>query len=272
MKWIKAHKFLVSIICTVLVLCLIIVVSFLSQGSTSLVGRQIAGVTAVIQKPVASAAFGIRDGVFRFRHIIAENDELREENARLKQEINKIILTAKDMQELRELANIFNYNITDYDRRAVAANIISLDGTNWFNVFTIDKGTNQGVYRNTVVINGDGLIGTVMEASADSAKVISIIDTTNKVSFIVARDPDMVGILQGDGSGGLEGFMLDNQAGIIEGDDLLTSGIGMHPIYPRGIAIGKVTSVDYNMDTQLKTITIEPSVNFNHLRKVAVII
>jgi len=272
MKWIKAHKLLVGIICTILVLCFIILLSFLNRGSNSPIGRQIEGVTSVIQRPFASAAFGIRDGIFRFRHTLAEIEELREENARLRQEINKINLTARDTQELQALANIFNYNITDYDFRAVAANIISLDGTNWFNVFTIDKGFNQGVRRNAVVMNGDGLIGTVMEVSSDSAKVISVIDTTNKVSFIVGRDPDMIGILQGDGNGGLSGFMLDNQAGVIEGDDLLTSGIGTDPMYPRGIAIGKVISVDYNMDTQLKTITIEPSVNFNYLRKVAVIL
>jgi rod shape-determining protein MreC len=272
MKWIKAHKFLAGIICTVLVLCLVIILSFLSKGSTTLVGKQIERATAFIQKPIASAAYGIKDGLVRYRLTIVENEELKEENTRLRVEINRLTLTAKDLQELRELANVLNYNITDYDRKVVAANVISLDGTNWLNVFTIDRGSKDGVYKDAVVVNGEGLIGTVMEVGPDWAKVISVIDATNEVSFIVKKDLDMVGIMQGDGNGGLAGFMLDNQAGVVEGDALLTSGIGTEPMYPKGIDIGKVTSVHYNMDTQLKTITIEPSVKFKNLRKVAVII
>ncbi|MCL2436568.1 MAG: rod shape-determining protein MreC [Clostridiales bacterium] len=272
MKWIKAHKFLTGIIGTALVLCLIIVLSFLSDGSTSPVGRQIQGAVAFIQRPIASATFGIRDGIFNFRHIIVENDQLREENARLRREINSTNLTAQDLQDLRELANIFNYDIMDYNHRAIAANVIALDGTNWFNVFTIDRGTRDGIYQNAVVVNHQGLVGTVMEAGTNWARVISVIDSTNRVSFIVARDHDIVGILQGDGQGGLTGFALDNQAGIIVGDVLLTSGIDLGSMYPKGIDIGRVTAVDFNIDTQLKTIEIEPSVRFNNLRKVAVIL
>ena len=272
MKWIKAHKFLAGVTFTAVALCLLIVISFLNRGSTGFIGRQIEYVTALIQKPIAYVSYEVRDGIFRIRGLIAENDELREENARLKSEISKIMLTERDLEELRELAGVLDYDIEAYDYKAVAANIISIDGTNWFNVFTIDRGTNDGVFKNAIVVNGDGLIGTVMEVGSTWAKVISVIDETNKVSFIVFRDPNLIGILQGDGNGGLTGFMLDNQAGIIEGDTLITSGIGMEPMYPRGIDIGKVTSVNYNTDTQLKTVTIEPSVGFGYLRKVAVLI
>jgi len=269
MKWIKAHKFLTSIIFTTLALCLIIVASFLSQGSTSPLGMQVERATAFVQRPIAALSFEIQDGFVRLRHLRAENEELWEENERLRQEINSIRMSSQDLRDLRELANIFNYDLPEHSNNVVVANVISLDGSNWFNIFTIDKGTRDGVSGNSVVINGQGLVGTVIEAGTDWSRVISTIDSTSRISFIVARDPDLVGILQGDGMGRLSGFMLDSQAGIIEGDELLTSGMGM---YPRGIDIGRVTSVDYNMATQLMTITIEPSVRFNHLRKVAVII
>ena len=272
MKWIKAHKFLAGIICVVLILCIIIVLSFLTKGSTGFVGKQIEKVTAFIQKPIALASYYIRDEIIGFKNIIAEYEELKNENAALRSEINKIRLTKKDLEELRELAGVFKYDLTTYDHKIVTANVISLDGSNWFNVFTIDKGLDDGIYKDATVINGDGLIGTVMDVGKNQSKVISIIDETNKVSFIILRDPDMVGILQGDGTGELFGFMLDNQAGIIEGDILVTSGMGMNPMYPKGIDIGKVKTVHYNTDTQLKTITIEPTVKFKNLRKVAVII
>jgi len=272
MKWIRAHKFLTGISLTAVVLCLVIVISFLNKGSTGIIGRQIENAVVFIQKPVALLSYEVRDGLFRLRGLIAENEALREENAKLKEEISKIRLTENDLNELRELAGVLDYDISSFDNKAIAANVISLDGTNWFNIFTIDKGTDDGIYADAIVVNGDGLIGTVMDAGKSWAKVISVIDETKKVSFTVFRDLELVGILEGDGNGGLSGYMLDNQAGVIVDDILITSGIGTQPMYPRGITIGKVTSVNYNADTQLKTITIEPSVKFGNLRKVAVLI
>ena len=272
MKWVKEHRFLTGIICTALVLCLIIVLSFLGNGNTTVIGRQIERAVAIIQKPFASAAQGIRGEIFRFKEILDENDRLKEENAKLRNDIIKARLSEKDLSELRELAEAFGYGSAPYDYSVTVANIISLDGTNWFNIFTIDKGADDGINKKAVVINGEGLIGTVIDVGSDWAKVISIIDETNKVGFLVSRDLNIVGILQGDGSGGLTGFMLDNQANIMEGDTLITSGIGIDPVFPKGIEIGKVTSINNNIDTQLKTITIEPFVKFKNLRKVAVII
>jgi rod shape-determining protein MreC len=272
MKWIKAHKLLAGITCTALVLCLVIVLSFLNKGNIGVIGRQIENFTALIQKPIAAVSYEVRDGIFRLRSLIAENEELKDENARLRSEINSIMLRERDLEELRKLADVLDYDIEAYDYKIIAANVISIDGTNWFNIFTIDKGTDDGIYADAIVVNGDGLIGTVIDVGKSWAKIISVIDEAKKVSFIVFRDPDLIGILEGDGNGGLSGYMLDNQAGIIVGDILITSGIGMQPMYPRGITIGRVTSVNYNTDTQLKTITIEPSVKFGNLRKVAVLI
>ena len=57
--------------------------------------------------------------------------------------------------------------------------------------------------------------------------------------------------------------MIDPDAAIIEGDILITSGIGM---YPEGVPIGKVENIVWNNNTLLKTITIEPSAYFKNLQ------
>jgi rod shape-determining protein MreC len=272
MNWIRAHKFLTLILCTFVVLCALILASFLSQGSTSPIGMQIARATAFVQRPLALAAFEVRDGVIGFRQVIAENEELREENARLREELHGVRLRENDLQELRELARLLDHEIMDYDRNIVVANIISLDGSNWFNVFTIDKGTNDGVFPDSVVISGQGLVGIVMEAGSNWARVSAVIDTVNPVGFAVARDPYVIGIVHGDGNGALEGFMIDNLAEIVVGDTLLTAGLGDNPMYPRGIEIGRIVSVYYDRHTLTRTITVEPAVNFSHLRRVAIIL
>ena len=77
-----------------------------------------------------------------------------------------------------------------------------------------------------------------------------------------------LGVLQGDGKSGLTGFMLDDKAQVIEGDELITSGMG---IYPEGINIGKIESVKMDRNTLLKTVKIAPSVTFKNLSKVMVL-
>jgi rod shape-determining protein MreC len=147
--------------------------------------------------------------------------------------------------------------------------VIATDGSLWYNIFTINVGTSQGVHKNAVVINGDGLIGIVLDVGPDWSKVISIVDEYNNVSFQAYRDLGLLGILSGDGTGALTGYMLDAEAPIIEGDVLISSGL---ELYPRGIPIGKVSQVTWDKDALLRTILVEPAVNFSNIQKVAVII
>ena len=94
-------------------------------------------------------------------------------------------------------------------------------------------------------------------------------DENNNTSFYVSINSGILGMLSGDVRGGLTGYVFNAQAGIIEGDVLKTSGMG---IYPAGISIGTVSAVEYNSDTQLKVITVEPEVDFRGITKVMVII
>jgi rod shape-determining protein MreC len=151
----------------------------------------------------------------------------------------------------------------------VAADVISMDGSNWFNLFTINRGSESGIENDAIVVTGEGLVGRVLETGQGWSKVIGIIDESNKVSFKVLRDPALLGVLHGDGLAELSDYMLDGKASIIEGDLLVTTSIGM---YPEGIEIGVIKEIQFDNDTQLKNVTIEPVVNFKNIQKVAVIL
>jgi len=272
MRWIREHKGLTAFLSTFLAICIILSVSYLSAGSNSAVGNLIQRGTAIVAKPLASAKNGVTDsarGIFRFKSVIDENETLREENDRLQQELIQSVLQQRELQELRELSNVLNHDSVLGIKNVMAANIIELDGSNWFNIFTIDKGAESGIEKGDIVVDGTALIGRIIEVDTGSSKVTAIIDESSKVSFEVLRDLSIMGIVQGDGTGNLSGFTFNGDAGVVEGDELLTSGIG---IYEAGIIIGTVTAVSYNDDTQLKTIVVEPSVKFNSLKKVAVIL
>lgn len=272
MNWLKEHKVLTVILSVFFILIIVVVISYSNIGNSTVLGRSVNKVVALIQGPVSSAGNGVKTGVygiFQFRSILAENEKLKDQIADLNREIIQIKMTEAELAELQNLSNILGYeNVTPY-YNYVTADVVAMDGSNWFNLFTINAGTEDGLYKDAVVINGDGLIGRVLEVGSDWAKVISVIDESNSVSFKVFRDMQLLGILSGDGKGSLKGYMIDTEAAVIEGDVLITSGIGM---YPEGIPIGKVKKVEWNNDTLLKTVTIDPSAYFKNLQKVTVLV
>jgi len=272
MNWLREHKIFTIILSIFLALIIVIVVSYKNVGNNTAIGRGIEKVVTLVQGPVSGAGNSIKSGVkgiFQFRTIVKENEALKEQVADLNREIIQTKLSEAELAELRTLSGILGYQNVASNYSFVTADVIAMDGSNWFNLFTINAGTEDGLYKDAVVINGDGLIGRVLEVGKDWSKVISVIDESNSVSFKVFRDMQLLGILSGDGTGGLAGYMIDPEAAVIEGDVLITSGMGM---YPEGIPIGKVEKVVWNNDTLLKTVTIEPSAYFKNLQKVTVLI
>lgn len=272
MNWLRGHTKSAALLIVFIVLIVIIVVSYGNVGNSSFLGRTIGKVVTRVQEPVSHAGNGIKSaakGIFRFRTVVADNERLKEQVADLNREIIGLKLKEAELNELRDLSDILNYENVSDNYSFITADVIAMDGSNWFNLFTINVGSDDGVYKDAVIINGDGLIGRVLEVGTDWAKVISVIDESNSISFKVLRDMQLLGISSGYGKGGLDGYMLDPDGAVIVGDILITSGIGM---YPEGIVVGKVSKVVWNNDTLLKTISIEPGAYFKNLQKVTVLI
>ncbi len=225
----------------ILVLMIVIIFSFVKKGENSQFGSIIGNGVSTLQAPIAYFGNNISDelsSAFSFWYANKENKLLKEEIATLKREIVGLQLDASELAELRELKNALNYKTINTTYNYATANVIAMDNSDIFNIFTINVGLNDGVEFNSIVVNGDGLIGRVFNVGDNWAKVISVIDESNSVSFRVSRDVNILGVLSGDGNGSLNGYMLDSKATVIHGDVLITSGLGDYPV---GIIIGNVT-------------------------------
>ncbi len=272
-KWLKEHAVITVLIAIAMALVILLVSSFLHLGNSTPVGKFFIGIVTSIQEPISNLTANISGGfrnILSFRSIASENEALKEEVAELKQELILNQFTEQELEELRQLSKVLNYTSVQNSQSYVTGDVIAMDSSNWFNIFTINVGTDQMVQKDAMVINGDGLVGRVYEVGDDWAKVIAVIDETNNVSFQVFRDSSesYLGVLTGDGKGGLRGYMLDSEASVIEGDTVVTSGIG---IYPQGIVIGKISEVVVNTDSLLKEIILETSVDFKNVQKVMVL-
>ncbi|SES74924.1 rod shape-determining protein MreC [Natronincola peptidivorans] len=260
-------------IVTIVAIILIIVIGFTSKQREELfiVEKWIGNVFSPVQKVVNTTTITVGEGIssiFNFTKATRENEELRNEILVLQEEIITTRLNRDELEELRGLRFALNYIEEEIGFYPIAANVVAKSPSNWFDTFTIDIGANRGITKDSIVLASNGLVGRVYEVGGNWSKVISIIDNNSSVSFQVLRDRDFQGIVSGSISNELSGYLFDPMAEVVVGDKLITSGLG---IYPQGIMIGEIIEVSKSSDQLLKTITVEPAVNFKKMNKVLVI-
>lgn len=270
MRFVREHKKAIIFSLLFFIVFVFIVVSYINNYKHGPVKAFITKALVKVETPFSKGGYKLRGtsvGIFKFKEISRENEELKEKIQNLEKKIIDEQMSMAELEELRELAKALNYEYIAVSNYYVTADVSAMDKSKIFNNFTINAGKEKGISENSVVVNGDGLIGRISLAENGYSKVISVIDEMNSVSFMVQRDMNIIGILNGNGKAGLQGFTLDAKAEIIKGDVLITSGMGT---YPAGIRIGKVSDVSYNKDTQLKTVEVKPFVNFKKIQKVLV--
>ncbi len=219
----------------------------------------------------SSIAFSSADTKSK-EELIAENENLQAQVDDLNAKIDSMELKLKELNDLQEL---YQLDQTYYDYETTGARIIGRGTTNWFNTFTIDKGSNDGIKVNMNVIADGGLVGIVVSVGDSYAVVRSIIDDTANVSATISSTEDnciVSGSLEKMTSDNLILFSNlddeDNQVAI--GDEIVTSNISDK--YLPGLMIGYVSSVSLDENDLTKSGTLTPVVDFKHLSDVLVIL
>ena len=206
------------------------------------------------------------------QELIAENEALQAEVERLTDQLTKTQLQQSELEELQEL---FQLSQTYSDYKTTGAHVIARGTTNWFDTFTIDKGTNDGVQVDMNVIAGGGLVGIVTDVGKNYAVVRSVIDDNSNVSAMVLSTEDQC-IISGDLASMTEKNMIglskleDPEGKVVPGDAVVTSNISNK--YLQGILIGYIDQIEDDSNGLTKSGTITPVVDFRHLTDVLVIL
>ena len=181
-------------------------------------------------------------------------------------------LLAQNKYKLDRLEELYNLDNEYSKYKKVAASVIGKDTGNYFNIFTIDKGSSDGIQEGMNVISGGGLVGIVSDVGRNYAKVRAIIDDESGVSASFANTSDSA-IVSGDLKKIDEGLInitgIDINAEVSAGDMVVTSQISDK--FLPGILIGYVKSVSKDSTGLTKSGTLIPVVDFKHINEVLVI-
>ncbi len=175
-------------------------------------------------------------------------DQLQAENSRL-----RALLDVRVGLQVRSQAAEVLYESTDpYSRKVV-----------------VDRGLAQGIVAGSPVISEAGVIGQVTRVYPLSSEVTLLTDKDAAVPVLNARTQARSAAYGSAAGDALELRFMAGNADVKPGDLLQTSGVD--GVYPPGLPVAKVMTIDRKLDSGFARILLAPSAPLGGVRHVLVL-
>ncbi|MEG1495606.1 MAG: rod shape-determining protein MreC [Bacilli bacterium] len=176
--------------------------------------------------------------------------------------------------ELGELKDLLKIKDLYSEFTVIYARTINRNVSYWLEVLTIDKGEQEGIYKDMAVITGGGIIGKIVKSTKhfSEVKLLSSVMDNYQVSVAIKGEGNSYyGVLNkyDRKTNSYIVIGIGASSDIKEGSIVTTSGLG--GIFPSGIVLGEVTSTVNDAYGISKTIRVKAIPDFNNIRYVGVL-
>lgn len=206
----------------------------------------------------------VRGGATYFQDL----DKLRKENAELRGQLTNAeaqlahrLEVDSENQRLNQLLAL----VPNVVPHGIAARVIGRSPNNWQQRIVIDRGIEDGVGVDSVILTPRGVIGRVLLAEGHTAVVSLLTDPGQTVALLNQRSRSP-GVALGEGETNLTLQYLPQQVDFHVGDAMATSGFG--GVYPKGLSVGKVIRVDQQPYAVTPKVTIVLNVDLDRIEEV----
>jgi len=190
---------------------------------------------------------------FSLKHI---NETLSEENARLRQQLQSLLLT--------DIENASDYVIGVDTVEAYSAKVIRNSVNKQYNYLTLNKGAGDGIEPDMGVVGADGVVGVILDVSKNYSTVLSVLNGRWAINAKHEKT-NHFGPLQWDGFDPSFAYLeeIPYHVKIKKGDKIVTSGYSS--IFPEGISIGEVEEIEHSSGDTFQEVKVQLSVDFGGL-------
>ncbi|MDD3959403.1 MAG: rod shape-determining protein MreC [Oscillospiraceae bacterium] len=277
MRRLFSNKIFIVILITLLVVVIIIM--------STIPGNPIRTITAPVSfviDPIQKGVKSVGEGITGFFSAVTEGMDIRKENEELKAEIAQLEYQVAQGEEAirrwEELKDAFHIKDTFENYRIIGAPVLTREADEWFSVIRIDLGQNDGFLllqdQSCAVVDARmNLIGRIMTSEPESSKVLPLLHEGFSVSAKVNTVNGAVVRVSGETTLKQDGLCKVTRIPVTidlkVGDELVTSGQG--GLFPAGIPIGVIISVDYSSELN-RTAILQPYANLNDIKDVFVMV
>jgi rod shape-determining protein MreC len=266
LEFLRRNRVLLASGCFLLVAAALLLRTGAGRVQTDRVGRLLLDGVSPLQRITATAARAVT-GVWREAvDLMQARDEvvaLRSEVERLAQEETRTAELEGENARLRQLLEFREHLAGDL----IAAHVVGRDATGLARTIVIDRGERDGVFKGTAVVVPAGVVGHVFVTSRHAARVLLVNDHNSGVDGMVQRTRAS-GIVEGTPDGGCGLKFVKRTEDVQTGDEVVTSGLD--GIFPKGLPIGRVVTVDKRGQGLFQYAEIAPAVEFDRLEEVLV--
>ena len=235
------------------------------RGRAAGASEALAVLTTPVQTVLARinrATLGVWGTYRDWKNVRTENRRLRDEAQRLRVEALRVTETASENDRLRRLLALKQ----SLPLETMAGEIIAREWGGWVRSLTINRGRGDSVGRLTAVIAPEGLVGRIVDVRTGSSIVQVLTDPASTVGAHVVRTRTP-GIVEGEPRGTLRFKYMARDGGNLQiGDMVVTSGLG--GLFPGGIPIGRVRSIDDRGAALFSYAQLSPAVDFARIDEV----
>lgn len=187
-------------------------------------------------RPVA-AARRVVESTDQYAYVFDENEQLREENARLLEWKEAALQLEARVARFEALLNVQ----VDPDIQYVTGRVVGDSGGPFVETFIVNVGSEQNVESGQAVVDSDGLIGRIVATGPRASRVLLLTDLNSRVPVVV-EPSRMRSVLAGDNSAWPTLQYLPAGSGVTAGDRVVTSGHG--GLLPPGLPVGVVIATE----------------------------
>jgi rod shape-determining protein MreC len=203
-------------------------------------------------------------GIAQYFSLKQLNDELAEENAKLRSELMREELS-KIGTDTPQQDSLYRQNFF-----FSTAKVINNSVNRVHNYILLNKGSRHGIKPDMGVVSSNGVVGVVTNVSKNYSTVISLLNNRLKISAKIKRN-NYFGSLtwNGDDYRKAELDEIPFHVDVAKGDTIVTSGYSA--IFPEGLMLGTVSDYSLQGGSNFYKITVNLSVDFKNLVYVDVI-
>lgn len=252
------------------VISLLLLTFYLREGDAGPI-HAVRGGVMTVTSPVrmlgsaVAAPFGALGNIAQNATASSETlSELKKRNEELTAQVAELSEAQETAERLEKLVGLKS----TYSLESTAARIIGSTGDAWTDSVIIDKGSASGFEVGMPVCSSGGVIGQIIEVSANTSTVRLITDDQSGVSAMI-QGSRAQGVLQGQADGTLRLEYVVSDAEVATSDIVITSGIG--GTFPKGLPLGTVASIDRAPNAVYYTIVVRAASSAESNEEVLVI-
>ncbi len=253
-----------------LIVCITLVIVPTTLSAMGL-GNYVSRAVTTVVSPVQKLFSYMSDGISGFADYFTEYDRLKEENAELRELLQLMrdeIHSAEELEQMNEwLFGYLELKREHTDFALEPATVIGTGSGNYKTILTLDVGTKNGVDEGMALVTPEGIVGHVVEAGTSWSKAVTLIESGSAVGAVIGRTGE-TGLIEGDFNLASKGMCkltyLSADSDVTEGDRVMTTGTGS--VYPGGLVIGYVDSVETDPLTRTKIAYISAAADLTDLK------